>query len=94
MGAGKALTGAGWAADERGRLAWVHAKDERPNRVHLWEEPGQQPWGLFVLTALRAHRVYLDGRDYLVEGHEVRIVDVGTGRLTNSRWSNHVHQVA
>ena len=79
-------------ADERGSLAWVHQAGRVPGEVHLWQEPGQQPWGLFILNALRARRLYARGRDYLVEGSGVRIVDPSTGRLTRARWMHHLHQ--
>ena len=93
-GAGRgARVSAGVGADERGKLAWVHEAGQAPSEVHLWQEPGQQPWGLFLLNALKARRLFVRGRDYLVENGAVRIVDPSTGRTTLARWIHHLHQV-
>ena len=48
---------------------------------------------MFVTVALRARLFYERGRDYLLLGDRVKIVDVATGRLSEARWMRHLHQV-
>ena len=81
------------AAGQHGELAWVHDAGQVPSEVHLWQEPGREPWGMFIVNALRARCTYESGRDYLVKGATVRIIDESTGRMTKSRWMKHLHQV-
>ena len=87
------LTCSTWYAAGQGKMDWAKANKRKLSEVDLWQEPGCQPWGMFITNALKAHRMHVRGRDYLVEGELVRIVDPSTGRLTRSRWMNHLHQV-
>ena len=48
---------------------------------------------MFTTIALRAHLFYERGRDYLLLGDRVKIVDVATGRMSEARWMRHLHQV-
>ena len=48
---------------------------------------------MFLTVTLRAHLFFQRGRDYLLLGDRVKIVDIATGRLSEARWMRHLHQV-
>ncbi len=50
-------------------------------------------WPHLIENALRAHKVYLGDKDYVVQNGQVIIVDPFTGRLMHGRqWSDGLHQ--
>lgn len=56
----------------------------------LWESTA--PWGLDVVTALRAKEHYIRDKQYIVRDGEVVIVDEYTGRLSpGRRWTDSLH---
>ena len=82
---------------------------EKEKAVHLLEEGiiraqellgvdsfythGNTDWPHYIENALRAHNVYENDREYVVEAGEVVIVDEFTGRkMTGRRWSDGLHQ--
>lgn len=65
-----------------------HVDQTRPGA--LWE--GTAPWGLDVVTAVRAKEHYLRDKQYIVRDNEVVIVDEYTGRATpGRRWTDNLH---
>ena len=59
--------------------------------MDLWESP--VPWGQLAMTSLKAYEYYNEGKQYIVRGGEVVIVDEATGRLRPiTRWQGGVHQ--
>lgn len=53
--------------------------------MDLWE--GAVPWGQLAMTSLKAYEYYKEGKQYIVRGGEVVIIDEATGRLKSiSRW--------
>ena len=54
---------------------------------------GNTDWPHYIENAIRAHVLYENGKEYLVEQGEVVIVDEFTGRkMTGRRWSDGLHQ--
>lgn len=54
----------------------------------------QQPWGPFLVNAVRAKTLYIKDVDYVVQGKEVKIINQQTGRVQEeSRWTDNIHQV-
>ncbi len=50
-------------------------------------------WPHLIENALRAHKVYVRDKDYVVQKGEIIIVDPNTGRLMHGRqWSDGLHQ--
>ncbi len=50
-------------------------------------------WPHLIENALRAHKVYLRDKDYVVQNGQIIIVDPFTGRLMHGRqWSDGLHQ--
>ncbi len=65
-------------------------KTERIIKRDLFEKPELIH---YVTQAIRAHKLYLRDRDYIVKDGEVIIVDEFTGRLMyGRRWSDGLHQ--
>ena len=53
--------------------------------MDLWEGP--IPWGQLAMTSLKAYEYFKEGKQYIVRGGEVVIIDEATGRLRAiSRW--------
>ena len=51
------------------------------------------PWLHFVSAALKAHTLYRNGVNYLIEDGKVIIIDEHTGRkMPGRRWSDGIHQ--
>lgn len=61
--------------------------------VRLWED--KDPWGPYVLNAIKAKYLFKRDHDYIVTAaKEIKIVNTVTGRiLPISRWSDNIHQV-
>jgi len=59
--------------------------------VDLWEDV--DPWGGYVLNALRAKEFYLLDKEYIVKDEQIQIVDEFTGRiLPDRRWADGIHE--
>jgi preprotein translocase subunit SecA len=66
---------------------------ERQVGVESFYTPGNEEWPHYIENALRAHSLYLNDREYVVENGEVIIVDEFTGRkMVGRRWSDGLHQ--
>ena len=51
------------------------------------------PWGRYVLLAVKAKALYLRDVQYIVREGQVMIVDESTGRVqANRRWNDNIHQ--
>ena len=51
------------------------------------------PWGRYLLLAVKAKALYLRDVHYIVRGGQVMIVDESTGRVqANRRWNDNIHQ--
>nr|YP_010330137.1 preprotein translocase subunit SecA [Porphyridium aerugineum]UNJ17853.1 preprotein translocase subunit SecA [Porphyridium aerugineum] len=51
------------------------------------------PWASYILNALKAHKLYIRDRSYIVKDEEIIIVDENTGRIMiGRRWSDGLHQ--
>ena len=51
------------------------------------------PWGRYLLLAVKAKALYLRDVHYIVRGGQVLIVDESTGRVqANRRWNDNIHQ--
>ena len=61
--------------------------------VESFYSPGNEDWPHYIENALRAHNLYQNDKEYVVEEGEVIIVDEFTGRKMNGRrWSDGLHQ--
>jgi len=61
--------------------------------VESFYEPPHQDWPHYIENALRAHSLYENDKQYIVEEGEVVIVDEHTGRkMAGRRWSDGLHQ--
>ena len=61
--------------------------------VASFYEPPNQDWPHYIENALRAHSLYENDKQYIVEEGEVVIVDEHTGRkMAGRRWSDGLHQ--
>ena len=60
----------------------------------MWQEAN--PWGPFIVTAVRAKACYIRNRDYIVDvDKKVKIINRTTGRVQpRTRWSDNIHQVS
>jgi preprotein translocase subunit SecA len=57
----------------------------------LWDT--KDPWGRYVLLAVKAKSLFLKDVDYIVRDGKVIIVDPSTGRVQmNRRWNDNLHQ--
>ncbi|HKB16843.1 MAG TPA: DEAD/DEAH box helicase, partial [Planctomycetota bacterium] len=66
---------------------------ERIAGVDTFYSGRNMDWPHLIETALRAHHLYRNERDYVVKDGEIIIVDEFTGRLMNGRrWSDGLHQ--
>ena len=64
------------------------------NPVAMWQEA--DPWGPYIINALKAEHLYHRNIDYIVteETKEIKIINQNTGRvLARSRWQDNMHQV-
>ena len=61
--------------------------------VRLWQDTN--PWGPYLLNAVKAEHLYLRDKDYIVtKQNEVKIINIVTGRVMPiSRWQDNIHQV-
>jgi preprotein translocase subunit SecA len=61
--------------------------------VESFYEPPHQDWPHYIENALRAHSLYENDKQYIVDNGEVVIVDEHTGRkMSGRRWSDGLHQ--
>ncbi|MDP6762413.1 MAG: preprotein translocase subunit SecA [Planctomycetota bacterium] len=61
--------------------------------VESFYTPGNEDWPHYIENALRAHALYRQEKEYVVENGEVIIVDEFTGRkMQGRRWSDGLHQ--
>ena len=61
--------------------------------VDSFYTPGNEDWPHFIENSLRAHSLYTNDKEYVVEQGEIVIVDEFTGRkMTGRRWSDGLHQ--
>ncbi len=66
---------------------------ERMLNVESLYSEANMDWPHYIETALRAHRFFERGADYIVKDGEVVIVDEFTGRLMEGRvWGDGLHQ--
>ena len=66
---------------------------EKLLKVDSFYTPGNTDWPHYIENALRAHRLYENDKEYVVENGEVVIVDEFTGRkMAGRRWSDGLHQ--
>jgi preprotein translocase subunit SecA len=66
---------------------------ERIAGVDTFYSGRNMDWPHLIETALRAHHLYRNERDYVVKDGEIIIVDEFTGRLMHGRrWSDGLHQ--
>jgi preprotein translocase subunit SecA len=57
----------------------------------LWDPI--DPWGKYVILAIKAKALFIRDVDYIVRDDQVIIVDPGTGRVQmNRRWNDNLHQ--
>ena len=57
----------------------------------IWDT--YDPWGRYLLLAVKAKSLYLRDVHYIVREGQVMIVDEGTGRVQpNRRWNDNIHQ--
>jgi len=57
----------------------------------LWD--AREPWGKYILLAVKAKSLFIKDVDYIVREGEVIIVDPSTGRVQlNRRWNDNLHQ--
>ena len=57
----------------------------------LWDTAN--PWGKYVLLAVKAKALFIKDVDYIVRDGKVIIVDPSTGRIqANRRWNDNIHQ--
>ena len=57
----------------------------------LWDPV--DPWGKYVILAVKAKALFIRDVDYIVRDDQVIIVDPGTGRVQmNRRWNDNLHQ--
>ena len=57
----------------------------------LWD--AQNPWGKYILLAVKAKSLFIKDIDYIVRDGKVIIVDPSTGRIQmNRRWNDNLHQ--
>ena len=57
----------------------------------LWDPV--DPWGKYVILAIKAKALFIRDVDYIVRDDQVIIVDPGTGRVQmNRRWNDNLHQ--
>ncbi|KAG1663910.1 hypothetical protein FOA52_002673 [Chlamydomonas sp. UWO 241] len=62
-----------------------------PTLMDMWE--GEVPWGQLALTSLKAYELFQEGKQYIVRGGEVVVIDESTGRLRPiTRWQGGLHQ--
>jgi preprotein translocase subunit SecA len=62
-------------------------------KVDSFYDPGHMDWPHYIENAIRAHHIYQNDREYVVENGEVVIVDEFTGRkMPGRRWSDGLHQ--
>jgi preprotein translocase subunit SecA len=53
----------------------------------------QDPWAQYILNALKAKKLFIKDRHYIVKNKEIIIVDEFTGRIMpGRRWSDGLHQ--
>lgn len=72
----------------------IKASKNDSNAVRVWEE--EEPWGPYIINALKAEYLYHENRDYIVNGEgQVQIINRTTGRLQpKSRWTDNIHQAS
>ena len=57
----------------------------------IWDT--YDPWGRYLLLAVKAKALYLRDVHYIVREGQVMIVDESTGRVQpNRRWNDNIHQ--
>ena len=57
----------------------------------LWD--AKNPWGKYILLAVKARALFIKDIDYIVRDGKVIIVDPSTGRVQmNRRWNDNLHQ--
>jgi len=57
----------------------------------LWDT--REPWGKYILLAVKAKALFIKDVDYIVRDGQVIIVDPSTGRVQmNRRWNDNLHQ--
>ncbi len=61
--------------------------------VESFYTPGNEDWPHYIENAIKAHELYRNDKEYVVENGEVIIVDEFTGRkMEGRRWSDGLHQ--
>jgi preprotein translocase subunit SecA len=53
----------------------------------------KNPWGTFILNALKAKELFINNSQYIIQNDEITIIDEFTGRVMPGRkWSDGLHQ--
>ena len=68
---------------------------ENADAAALWAADAtlSDPWGPYLVNALKANSLYRRDVHYIVRGDHAKIVDASTGRvLPLSRWTDNMHQ--
>ncbi|DBA84483.1 TPA: hypothetical protein ACH3X1_006102 [Trebouxia sp. C0004] len=65
---------------------------EGKHEVIIWQE--ENPWGPYIINAIKAKELYVRNKDYIVTGSgEVHIIDRSSGRIRpRTRWQDNIHQ--
>ncbi len=66
---------------------------EGKEEVIVWQE--EDPWGPYIINAIKAKELYEKNRDYIVTASgEIHIIDRSSGRIRpRTRWQDNIHQV-
>jgi preprotein translocase subunit SecA len=66
---------------------------EGKEEVIVWQE--EDPWGPYIINAIKAKEVYEKNRDYIVTASgEIHIIDRSSGPIRpRTRWQDNIHQV-
>ncbi len=60
--------------------------------VQVWQEA--EPWGPYIINAIKAKDLYVKDLDYIVINGDVTIINRTTGRVQpRTRWQDNIHQV-
>ena len=74
------------------RFACAETSGRLPDVTDLWN--GDDPFGPYLSTALRARTLYVRDVHYMVRDEDVHIIDSSTGReQPHTRWEAGLHEV-
>lgn len=71
----------------------VRAMPDGKEEVIIWQ--AAEPWGPFIINAIKAKELYLKNVDYVEINGKVHIINKSTGRIqARTRWQDNIHQVS